>query len=302
MKVALLGSGSVFDRVGAALTRSGVDVVGALDSNHAPDSATRPRLGAVPWLSSLDEVAAHHPDLCFTCDYHRLLPADFVRTQRVVNSHGGLLPKYRGYHGNGWAFLNGEAEIGYTIHRVDATLDGGPVIYQQRFPITARATFGELKTQIIDDLVQKLPHVLRAYLQGELPEVPQDIRQATFVGRRHIRDCFIDWSRSSEQIDRFVRALSPPAAPGAFTVFRDRKLVILSTELYSTAPYQEIPGHVVYRLEDRGVLVKTGDGVLLVKEVQYRGTTIQAFDLFPTTGYRLGIDLVGERLKSLGIL
>jgi methionyl-tRNA formyltransferase len=302
MRIALVGTGSVFERVLMALSRAGFDVVAALDSDPTASSAKGSRPEAAHWVSSLDELASHSWDLCFACDYHRLLPADFVRARTVLNCHSGLLPRYRGYHGNGWAFINGERETGYTIHRVDSTLDGGPVIYQRRVPITEDATFGELKAQLLDDLVETLPRVFRAYLGGGLPERPQDERDATFVGRRHVRDCYIDWSRSSEEIERFVRALAPPAAPGAFTVFRDRKLVILSTELYSTACYEEIPGHVVYRLEDRGVLIKTGDGVLLVKDVEYDGTALAALDLFKTTGYRLGIDLVGERLKSLGIV
>jgi methionyl-tRNA formyltransferase len=302
MKVMLLGSGAHFQRMLVALQRSGIDVVGALNSNSMRDPAPGRELERVRWLSSLDEVASASPDVCFACDYHRLLPTEFVRAQRVLNSHGGLLPKYRGYHGNGWAFINGEAEVGYTIHRVDDTLDGGPIIYQRRFPITDGVTFSQLKAQLADDLVERLPHVLRAYLDGELPEVAQDMAQATFVARRHMRDCFIEWARSSEEIDRFIRALCPPAAPGAFTLFRDEKLVILAAELYPTAPYSEIPGHVVYRLEDRGVLVKTGDGLLLVTEVEYRGATVRALDVFPAAGYRLGIDLVGERLKSLGVV
>lgn len=302
MRIAVVGTGPTFERVLTALDRSGVDLVAALDSGPADDGATNSRVKAARWVSSLDELASHSWDLCFACDYQRLLPAEFIQGRRVLNSHGGLLPRYRGYHGNGWAFINGEAEIGYTIHRVDCTLDGGPIVYQRRFPITPQATFSQLKAQIVSDLVENLPRVLRAYLGGDLPELPQDLADATFVGRRHIRDCYIDWTRSSEEIERFVRALSPPAAPGAFTVFRERKLVILSTELYNPVPYHEIPGHVVYRLEDRGVLVKTGDGVLLVKDIEYDGTTLAALDLFTTTGYRLGIDLVAERLKSLGIL
>jgi methionyl-tRNA formyltransferase len=298
MRVALVGAGPVFHRVLASLVRSGCDVVAALDT----DPADGPQLDAVNWVRSLDEVAARGWDLCFACDFHRLLPADFVSARTVLNCHGGLLPRYRGYHGNGWAFINGETEIGYTVHRVDHTLDGGPIIFQQRVAVTDGATFGELKTQLMDDLVERIPGIFRGYLDGELPERPQDISDATFVARRHPRDCYIEWERSSARIERFIRALSPPAAPGAFTVFRDRKLVILSAELHATVPYEEIPGHVVYRLEDRGVLVKTGDGVLLVKEVEYDGSTLAALELFPTTGYRLGIDLVGERLKSLGLV
>ncbi|MBD2296483.1 hypothetical protein H6G06_24150 [Anabaena sphaerica FACHB-251] len=301
MRLFLLGTGSLFEKLFTILPDAGINIVAALNSNPESRFAEYCHLPTIRWLHSIDDLADDEVDLCFMCDYLRLLPAEFVKKYKVLNSHGGLLPKYRGYHGNGWAFINGETEIGYTIHRVDSSLDGGPIIYQKKFSVNPTSTFSEIKSKITWDIEQNLANVLNDYFKGKLKEQPQNAQKATFVARRHIRDCYIEWERSSVEIERFIRALAPPFAPGAFTVFRNQKLVILSAELFETEIYSEIPGHVVYRIEGQGILVKTGDGVLLMKEVEYQGKKIHSLDLFSTTGYRLGLDLVGEKLSQLGI-
>jgi len=51
----------------------------------------------------------------------------------VLNYHAGIAPKYRGMNGGYWALASGDREnFGTTVHRVDAGVDTGPVLYQAR--------------------------------------------------------------------------------------------------------------------------------------------------------------------------
>lgn len=52
---------------------------------------------------------------------------------RIVNIHPSLLPAFRGAHAIEQAFAYGVKVYGVTIHRVDATLDGGRIIAQRAF-------------------------------------------------------------------------------------------------------------------------------------------------------------------------
>ncbi len=52
---------------------------------------------------------------------------------RIVNIHPSLLPAFRGAHAIEQAFEYGVKVFGVTIHWVDATLDGGPIIAQRAF-------------------------------------------------------------------------------------------------------------------------------------------------------------------------
>ncbi len=52
---------------------------------------------------------------------------------RIINVHPSLLPAFRGAHAIEQALEYGVKVFGVTIHRVDATLDGGPIIAQRAF-------------------------------------------------------------------------------------------------------------------------------------------------------------------------
>jgi folate-dependent phosphoribosylglycinamide formyltransferase PurN len=50
-----------------------------------------------------------------------------------INYHAGITPKYRGAHGAYWAMAHDDnANCGITIHLVDAGIDTGAVLYQER--------------------------------------------------------------------------------------------------------------------------------------------------------------------------
>jgi phosphoribosylglycinamide formyltransferase 1 len=50
-----------------------------------------------------------------------------------INMHTGITPKYRGVHGGYWALYNGDREnAGVTVHLVDAGVDTGKILYQER--------------------------------------------------------------------------------------------------------------------------------------------------------------------------
>ena len=53
---------------------------------------------------------------------------------RIVNIHPSLLPSFKGAHAIRDAFEYGVKIFGVTIHFVDETLDGGPIIAQTAFP------------------------------------------------------------------------------------------------------------------------------------------------------------------------
>ena len=63
---------------------------------------------------------------------------------RIINVHPSLLPAFRGAHAIEQALDYGVKVFGVTIHRVDATLDGGSILAQRAFAYEGRA-LGELE-------------------------------------------------------------------------------------------------------------------------------------------------------------
>lgn len=66
---------------------------------------------------------------------------------RMVNIHPSLLPSFKGAHGIRDALAYGVKVFGVTVHYVDETLDGGPIIDQEAFHYDG-SDLGELEERI----------------------------------------------------------------------------------------------------------------------------------------------------------
>ena len=87
--------------------------------------------------------------------FMRILSAEFCQAwrDRVLNVHPSLLPKYAGgmdINVHKEVLKNGDHETGCTIHFVTETLDGGPVLVQQRCTVETGDTIVTLKSKVQD--------------------------------------------------------------------------------------------------------------------------------------------------------
>jgi phosphoribosylglycinamide formyltransferase-1 len=80
-------------------------------------------------------IAALKPDLVICAGFMRVLSAKIVNRFKIINSHPALLPLFPGAHAVRDALAAGATETGTTIHWVDAGIDTGTVIAQERVPI-----------------------------------------------------------------------------------------------------------------------------------------------------------------------
>ena len=67
----------------------------------------------------------------------------------IVNGHPSLLPRYRGPSPVSWAIRNGETEIGYTLHHMDAELDTGPILAQGSVTLDDEHSWEELEPKLV---------------------------------------------------------------------------------------------------------------------------------------------------------
>lgn len=77
-------------------------------------------------------IAAHKPDVAIVACWDRRIPARLLTIPRLgfVNLHPSLLPAYRGPAPLFWTLRDGLHETGVTLHRMEATLDTGPIVAQ----------------------------------------------------------------------------------------------------------------------------------------------------------------------------
>ena len=84
-----------------------------------------------------EALAGARPDVVVLAGYMRLVgpPVLAAYPGRILNTHPSLLPAFPGAHAVRDALAHGVAVTGVTVHLVDATLDGGPIVAQEAVPI-----------------------------------------------------------------------------------------------------------------------------------------------------------------------
>ncbi len=101
------------------------------------------------WNSELESlIAALRPSLVVSAGFMRILPEVITSRFKIINSHPALLPLFPGAHAVRDAIAGGATETGTTIHWVDAGVDTGEVIAQEKVEILAGDTEESLHERI----------------------------------------------------------------------------------------------------------------------------------------------------------
>jgi phosphoribosylglycinamide formyltransferase-1 len=101
------------------------------------------------WNLELEKlIAALRPDLVVSAGFMRILPEAITTRFKIINSHPALLPLFPGAHAVRDALAAGVKETGTTIHWVDAGIDTGEIIAQERIEVLASDNESSLHERI----------------------------------------------------------------------------------------------------------------------------------------------------------
>ena len=259
------------------------NVVGVIVPYEDSDIENLCRINNIKYSYCINDLEEFEPELCLLISYGNLIPDKYVEKYKFINVHYGLLPKYRGMHTVAWAMINGENEVGYTIHEIDDMVDNGDILLQKKIKIYQGEDRNEIMKRLDVSLEDNICDFIKRYINNEIIGIKQDISKATFYGKRNIEDCLINWNDSTENILNFIRALVPPY-PGAYTNYNGDNIIIISAEEFNSENYKEIPGHIVYRIENYGVIVKTKDTTIAIKEIMVNNKIIKSYEYIKIVG------------------
>lgn len=85
---------------------------------------------------------------------------------RIINIHPALLPAFPGENAQKQAFDAGAKVSGVTIHFVDETLDGGPIIYQEKVDISDCRSADEVAAKILKTEHKAYARVVDSFSKG----------------------------------------------------------------------------------------------------------------------------------------
>ncbi|MFI5258824.1 MAG: phosphoribosylglycinamide formyltransferase [Candidatus Limnocylindrales bacterium] len=185
-----------------------------------------------------ESVAAVSPELVVLAGYMRIVgPAMLAAfARRLVNLHPALLPGFPGAHAVRDALAAGVKVTGVTVHFVDASLDGGPIVVQEAVPVLVGDTEETLFERIHAVEHRLLPRAVGLALAGALTIDPDG---------RTVR---IDAARAAETMPVPKRALLSVSDKTGLTEF-GAGLVRLGFELVSTVAPRGPCGRPVCRLQ-----------------------------------------------------
>ena len=112
-------------------------------------------------------------DLICLAGYMRILSREFLKAYRgrILNIHPSLLPSFPGLDAQKQALEHGAKETGCTVHFVDETLDGGPIIAQRVVPVLEGDTVETLAARILEQEHKLYRDALRSVLKKLIPSV-----------------------------------------------------------------------------------------------------------------------------------
>jgi len=113
------------------------------------------------------ELIARQVDLVCLAGYMRILSNEFLTSYRgrILNIHPSLLPSFPGLEAQKQALDNRAKLAGCTVHFVDETLDGGPIIAQREVPVLEDDTVESLSARILEQEHQLYPEAVAAVLR-----------------------------------------------------------------------------------------------------------------------------------------
>lgn len=217
---------------------------------------------------SVAEIASYDPDIIVVAAYGQILRENLLNLPkyRCINVHASLLPKYRGASPIQWAVINGDEESGISIMYMEKGLDTGDVILQKSLKLAPDETAGTLHDRLGELAGPVLLEAMDMIEKGTADPIPQDDSKSTYVSMLDKSMGELDFTRSSEELERLIRGLIP--WPGAFTYINGKMLKIWKAAIGDVSGLK--PGEI-YTGRVGELYIGTGNGSLNILELQLEG-------------------------------
>ncbi len=242
-------------------------------------------------LTQLRESGA---DVFVVVAYGQILSQEILDMPKLgcINVHGSILPKYRGAAPIQWCLYQGETETGITTMLMDAGMDTGAMLLKAYTPIQLLDNAHQLAQTLADLGANLVVETLPKLERQEIQPIPQDNSQATYAPLIQKQDYGLDWSRSAIELHNQVRGFFPNCVAS----FRDKSLKIIATAPLIESYFSQLPpelnvleqvtaslsekpgrpGEVMSIMKGTGPIIQTGEGLLLLREVQLAGKRAQS--------------------------
>ena len=217
----------------------------------------------------IKELKSWKADLAVVAAYGILLPKEILETFKFgcLNLHPSLLPKYRGPSPVSSAILNNDSETGVSIMLLDQGMDSGPILSQEKHPILANETAGELTNRLFIEGSILMSNTIKEWVDGNISPIEQIHKHASFTKLFSKKDGEINWELPAEIIVSKIRAFDP--WPGSYT-YSDQKLLKIISVSFENDSNVDV-GRINF---DQNISIGTKKGKIIVHKLQLEGKKV----------------------------
>lgn len=218
-------------------------------------------------------LKALQPDLQIVVAF-RMLPQSVwqIPAFGTFNLHASLLPNYRGAAPINWAIIKGEKMTGVTTFFIDEKIDTGAIISQQEVTIADKETAGTLHDKLMVVGAELVLKTVKMIENKEVVSVPQP-QNETFAHAPKIfkETCKIDWTQTGEEIERFIRGMSP--YPAAWAILQTDNQEEIPIKIYNAdfVAQQHSQKYGTLQIKEKALHVFVCKGILIIQEMQFPG-------------------------------
>jgi len=232
---------------------------------------------------ALHTAKSFNADVIVVVAYGLLLPKQILDLPHMgcINIHGSLLPRWRGAAPIQRSIMAGDVQTGLTTMYMDEGLDTGDMLETVELVISDKTT-----AQILhDDLAAASENLIISTLNGLqagsiFPKKQADIG-VTYAEKLMKDEGQLNFSKSAKELDCMIRGMTPQISVWYEGLSTRVKLLKVSP----VAGFEKkLPvGNSV--IQDGGLYIQCGEGMLCVHTVQPEGKTALAIAEF-LKGYR----------------
>ena len=228
-----------------------------------------------------DSLNEYKPDYIFVVGLSQIIPESILKIpkNRCIGFHPTALPKGRGRAPLAWLIIE-EEEGAATFFLLGSGLDDGSIIEQIIFKVSNNDNANSITKKMIEAEKVALDLLLVKIKNSKLKGTKQNLKKATWFGKRIPEDGLINWSKSAYQIDKLIRASTFPH-PGSFT-FYEQKIIKIWEAFKISDPIKGVTGRILdVNSKTSAFKIQTGDGLLEI-------TKWSANEWYPKVGMSLG--------------
>lgn len=230
----------------------------------------------------INGIKSLNPDVIIVVAYGQILPIELLNIPKYgsINSHASLLPRHRGAAPINFAIICGDKKSGVTTMFMDEGLDTGDIIEKYEVDIEENMTAGDLHDILKVVSADGIKDTLEKLMNNTLVREKQNDDYSTYAKILTKEFAHIDFSNSSRDIVNLIRGLNP--WPVAYCLYKEKKVKIYEAKciFYDNLEYESLEDGQIIKVDDEGILVKCGDGMILITVIQFENKNVMSVKSF----------------------